>query len=184
MFLSCGNACIANYRRFSSECSNAETRVQTQWGGEGLVRHRQSAAKHQRSTWKPTALPRPSVSLRTRRHCHRGTQNPEHKHWTRPRASCCCRSKRRSGEKEKEAAGRKMGGGGVRKWRGEEEEESRGDGGRGLPQHYKHQTWQREEQWSSEPNKTSPNLNQNVVAWQFPVIRRSAGHLVYTHGED
>lgn len=36
----------------------------------------------------------------------------------------------------------------------------RGDGGRGLPQCYKHQTWQQEEQWSSEPNKTSPNLNQ------------------------
>lgn len=65
VFLSCGNACIANYRRSSRECSNAgkETRVQTKWWGEYLVRHRQRAAKHQRSTWKPMALPRRSVSL-------------------------------------------------------------------------------------------------------------------------
>lgn len=108
MFLSCGNACTENYRRFSGECSNAgrETRVQQAPARrrEGLVRHRRRAAKDQRSTWKPISLPRPSVSLCARTHCHRGTHNPEHKHWTGPR-EVCCRSKRR----------RKMG---VRTWLG------------------------------------------------------------------
>lgn len=96
---------------FLSECSNAEreTREQTQSGVEGLVRQRQRAAKHQRGTWKPMALPKPSVSFCTRTHCHRGTQYPEHKHGNTPR-EVCCRSKRRSEDKEKEAAMEKDGG--------------------------------------------------------------------------
>lgn len=158
MFLSFGNACIANYRRFSSECSNTGrgTRVPTQWGGEGLVSHKQRAAKHQRSTWKPTALPRPLVSL----HSHTlPSRNAESRTQTLDQAKGMFAAGVRG---EKEATESMMWVDDVRKRLGEEEEESRGDGGRGLPQHYKHQTWQWKEQWSSEPNKTSPNLNQTL----------------------
>lgn len=37
-----------------------------------------------------------------------------------------------------------------------------GDEGRGLPQCYKHKSSQQHEQWSSEWNKTSPDLNQTL----------------------
>ena len=84
--------------------------MQIRRGGEGLVRHRQKAAKHQRSTWKPTAMPRPSMSFSTRALCHRGTQNPEQKHWTRPREACCRsvrRRRRQQGERCEVVTGRR-----------------------------------------------------------------------------
>lgn len=40
------------------------------------------------------------MSLCTCIHCHRGTQNPEHKHWTRPREVCCRRKRRRRGRQQ------------------------------------------------------------------------------------
>lgn len=50
----------ANYRRVSSECCNAgrETRVQSWWGGEGLVRHRERAAGGAPGGQRPRQDPR------------------------------------------------------------------------------------------------------------------------------
>lgn len=52
-----------------------------------------------------------------------------------------------------------------------------GDEGRGLPQSYKHKSSQQHEQWSSEWNKTSPDLNQTLSHDNSQLYRAVLGTL-------
>lgn len=139
---SCNNAGFSNERRFS--CENWP-KLQNQFGEESLVKHKPKAAKHQKSTWKLTVRPGPSMSFGT--HCHWGIPNTNTKSGQgKFAAEVKRRSQERKGSKEKD---------------GDVLTEIT-ERGKGLPQCYKHQTWQHNDQWTTEPNKSSPNMNQTL----------------------